>query len=451
MLIEFMTMKKIISVITPDLKTEFLDTFYNYDITKENIANTVCIMRSPSGKFSCAAFVGGSNGFITLRGARHGLDEPFCSLDYGYLKQTLRGGCPLSAPQINDVIRYIEQNNCHFIPIFEGEENPILIKSTLGEDFKFKGIKKSLETWLDTLPVRLQCEVRFQGVSYFASAETQHPNLFMQRTHDANERIDCIDLTVSQTIKEAQALGIYDLSYGVDITQPIYIPVIRSGSVHILQTQIINEAAHESGLRYGSIQGSDMLNYLLVEGDLRPGDSGAPAIIEVLGKIFYLGTVRSLDQDGRGIVTTWSQAAESTLFGDHDRDMIQEAASHKSDIPLEYPLADRFRLGNADSHTHIHCYKTGFHLKATTKRNKIEKMYIVKDNVFNEALLRETLWGLANNEFLIEKAMIEPYKQALLDEVKNYGFQYNEEPDDFKDLKEFKAFLSQKKINYTLL
>ena len=279
-------MKKLIALLQSSREAEFIETYEYYEPCLKSITDTVCSLRSPSGKLSCAAFVGGNGHFYGLKASLHAQDAPFRSLNYDDLRcflKTQGPQFPFDQFKFETVGRYLEANNCAFIQLFEGEENPILIRVQLGGDFPFPIIKKPLEDWLQSIPSMVQSEVRFQKKSYFAQENKYALNPLICAASAANERIDCIHLIVSGLIDGAECLLPYDLSYGISVNQVLYIPVIRSGNVEMLHTQIVQDS---SFIKYGSIQGSSAMNYVLVEGALLPGDSGAPAIIEKHGKLF---------------------------------------------------------------------------------------------------------------------------------------------------------------------
>lgn len=184
-----------------------------------------------------------------------------------------------------------------------------------------------------------------------------------------------------------------------------------------------------------------------------PGDSGAPVIIEKYGKVFYLGVVRSLDKESQAIIPLWGQAEDAALFNcPGELNMIEETGARKHDLTQEQPLGgDYYAFGTADSVPHIHSYPGGFHLKILSDRNKIERIDIVKNSIFLKENLESVFTAIDSNSLPLKQNIKSSLKQALLDEVKKYKFQYTEEPDDFEDLNAFKAFLKQKKIKYTLL
>lgn len=437
-------MKKLLASPGPNpffTEVQFKEAYAYYDLKKESIEQTVCKIRTPSGKWSCAAFVGQNDYFYSLKASLHAQDAPLRHVDHAGLKAYLQRECRVTEEQVPTILRYLDKNNLRYLPIFEGEENPILSKSELGEDFPFKEIKNAVEAWLSHVPSRVQCEVRFGGKSYYAVGNHQHfVNKLQKECHVADTSIDCIELIGWGKMEGAVGLLSYEREYGIHKTQEVYVPVLRSGQVEVLNAHIFTENFDTVIVKYGSIKGSAKLNYLFIEGSLMPGDSGAPVIIEKQGKIFYLGSIRSIDEASRGVVTLWGQAEEVALFGNSGKDMIEESKAQQMTLYVEYPLGEYYAYGAANTLPHIHCYASGFHLKILLE-NKIRRIDIVKDGKLNEEDLKD----------LLSSKIEETLKVRLLKEVKKYRFDYRDaskqkvkedlEKDHFKDLEAFKAYL----------
>ena len=123
--------------------------------------------------------------------------------------------------------------------------------------------------------------------------------------------------------------------------------------------------------------------------------------------------------------------------------MIQEEGAYEKHIPLEYPLAEYYAYGGANTTPHIHCYSGGFHLKILTSRKKMQRINIIQDGKFLVNNLKDRLLQMDTNELNLNHEKKHELKNALLAEIIKYGFKYEEEPNDFDNIEQFREFFKE--------
>jgi hypothetical protein len=177
--------------------------------------------------------------------------------------------------------------------------------------------------------------------------------------------MDSVVLLAPEKIEGIKPILNYDLmNYPLSTKQPLAIVLSKGGEGCIERASII---PHDGkAIRSGSVDESKELNYILISGVFKKGDSGSPVAALTTGGPFLLGSLYGVDGYGNGIVYLVEQAADAVIFRESNDSLkfFKESGAMEGNVSDVTPLGTGYyAYGAANTTPHIHCNAREFHIK----------------------------------------------------------------------------------------